>query len=286
VVESNSSEEGEEQQTVGKLQSGLRSSQSVADSFVTQLLKRCSRSKTGGASEYRPILANMVEDLLLVLMIPEYPAAELLLSAFQRRLNQDLTMASPIFGMKNQQPQPEATYLNAAFDAMGKICAVQARILAAARDKPMHMTTDVPMSNTSREQDVECHCKNKRTDVLLIQCDHCNTLFHGSCVGIPDKDNLPDEWFCDSCCLGKIVGREQRKVSDNEAAYIDQYYAMHHSFQAVTAHRLGVDMEDAVHIHLSRWIDELQRKGLADDNTGHPRKIVAQLLEYWDVPGP
>ena len=45
-------------------------------------------------------------------------------------------------------------------------------------------------------------------------------------------------------------------------------------------------MEDAVQFHLARWIDELERKRLADDTKGRPRKIVAQLLEYWDVPGP
>lgn len=288
-VLTNSSNEGEEQQTVGKLQSGLRSCQGVADSFVTELLKRCNRSKAGGAGEYRPILANLVEDLLLVMVIPEYPAAELILMALQRRLNQDLTIASPIFRKKNQQLQPEATYLNAAFDVMGKICAVQARILAAARDKPIHMTTAVPMSNkSSGEVYVECFCKDKHDDVLLIQCDHCNVLFHGPCVGISEKEYLPDEWSCDPCCLRKIVGREQRKVSHNEAAYVDQYYAMHHSFQAATAHRLGLNVEDAVHFHLARWIDELERKRLVDDSvsSGHPRKIVAQLMEYWDVPGP
>ena len=79
--------------------------------------------------------------------------------------------------------------------------------------------------------------------------------------------------------------REQCKASD-DVAYIDGRYAMHHSFQGTTAHRLGVDMEDAVQFHLARWVDELERKRLADNTKGHPRKIVAQLLEYCDVPGP
>jgi cohesin loading factor subunit SCC2 len=289
VEHKNKGKKGErEQQMTGKLQSGLRASQAVADSFVAQLLKLCTKSKNGSASEYRPILANIVEDLLLVCMIPEYPAAELLLSALQQRLSHDLTLASVMFGTKNgQQPQAEATYLNSAFDVMGKICAFQARILAAARDKPIHARTDVPMSNTSRsEQDVECHCKSGRTDVLLIQCDRCNALMHGPCVGLPDKESLPDEWFCDPCCLGKIICREQGSLSDDEASYIDQYYAMHHSFQAMMAHRLGVDMEDAVQFHLARWVDELERNRLSDDTKRHSRKIVAKLLDYWDVPGP
>ena len=279
--------EQQQQQQVGRLQSGLQTAQAVADSFVAQLLKRCTRTKGGGASEYRPILANLVEDLLLVLIIPEYPAAEQLLSALLRRLNQDLMRASPVFGVKQAQAA-ETTYLNCVFDAMGKICAVQARILATARSKPIRMITDVPMSTASDgEPEVNCHCEQKRDDVFKVECERCNTLFHGLCVGITDTDSLPEEWSCDGCCLGKIAAREQRKLGAEVAEYIDQNYVLHHSFQAVTAHKLGVDMEDAVHFHLARWVDELERRGLDDDSlTSRPRKIVAQLLEYWDVPGP
>lgn len=121
AVEEN--EQGEPQPP-GRLQSGLQSAQAIADSFVAQLLKRCTRTKGGEVSEFRPVLANLVEDLLLVLIIPEYPAAELLVSALQLRLNQDLTRASPVFN-KQTQIQAEATYLNSAFDAMGKICMVR-----------------------------------------------------------------------------------------------------------------------------------------------------------------
>ena len=269
----------------GALQSGLGSCQAVADAFVTQLLQRCTRTKGGNVSEYRPIFQNLVEDLLLVLLVPEYPAAEMLLSSFQRRLNRDLTMASPVFNTGTTVAS-EATYLNSAFDAMGKICSVQARILAAARDKPLNMTTDVPMSDCSDFDDVACHCKEKVEDCLLINCDHCKTTYHGPCVGIANQEDAPDEWICDSCVLGKIVGRESRQCQDEEG-YMDQYYAMHHSFQAATAHRLGVDMEDAVHFQLARWIDELEYKGVNDDSlTRRPRKIITRLLEHWNVPGP
>jgi len=205
-----------------------------------------------------------------------------------------LMRASPVFS-KASQTISEATYLNSAFDAMGKICAVQARILATSRAKPIQMITDddVPMSNhtsTSAEEEVKCHCQESLEDVLVLACDHCNTFFHGQCVGFPDAESIPEQWSCDACCLGKIAVREQRKLSNDEAAFIDQNYALHHSFQAVTAHKLGVEnLDDAVHFHLARWVDELERRGLMDvglKNGAHPRKIIARLLEHWDVPGP
>jgi cohesin loading factor subunit SCC2 len=290
VFASTNHEEGEQKDEsgVGKLQSGLRENHSIADSFVAQLLKRCTRQKTGGASEYRPFLANMIEDLLLVLVVPEYPAAELLISAFQRRLNEDLMKASSAFYNNQQQSQQfEATYLNAAFDAMGKICAFQARVLAAARERPLQMNADVPMSDTS-DKEIDCHCKSKHTNVILLPCDQCNSVFHGPCVGFLDKESCPDaDWFCDGCCLGKIRSREFSKYSDYEIDYLDKNFVMHYSFQAATSHRFGLAMTDAVRMHLARWIDQLERKRLDDNNMNVlPRMIVARLLEYWGKPGP
>lgn len=143
------------------------------------------------------------------------------------------------------------------------------------------------MSPPTNDDEVKCHCQQSLEDVFAVACDHCNTLFHGQCVGMPDRDSVPEQWYCDPCTLGKIALREQRKLLGGEAAFVDENYVLQHSFQSVTAHRLGVDMDDAVHFHLARWIDAIERRGLTDDSLkAHPRRIVAQLLEYWDDPGP
>jgi cohesin loading factor subunit SCC2 len=269
----------------GPLQSGLRSCVSVADTFVACLLKRCSKTKGDNATEYRAVLLNVVEDLLLVLMIPEYPAAELVLSSLQRRLNHDLTLASPVFcSNSNGATQTEATYLNFAFDVLGKICAVQARILATARDKPLRIRTeDVPMSGPS-EQDIDCHCHSSHNDVLLVQCDNCNALMHGPCVGFPDKESLPEgDWFCDSCALGRILCREQEWAGE----CLDELYAMRYSFQFTLVHQLGkVDesLKDPIHFHLSRWIEDSDRKlqSLKNKGSSSRRLVVSRLLDNWD----
>jgi cohesin loading factor subunit SCC2 len=272
-----------------KLQSGLRSSIVVADTFVRFLLKRCTKGKGDSASEYRPVLINIVEDLLLVLTIPEYPAAELLLTAFQRRLNQDLSAASPIFktGNKQQQP-PDVTYLNCALDVMGKICAVQARLLALAEEKSLEIITEVPMSNTSNsEQEIDCHCKKEHTDVLRIQCEQCNSIFHGKCVGLPDKESVPDQWFCDRCVLGRIIVREQHRTNgaDGGAPWIDPIYAMRYALLSVTTHQMHLiddDMDDPIKFHLARWIDEVDRKNSSQSGLQQKQLATSKLLEYWD----
>jgi cohesin loading factor subunit SCC2 len=195
--------DGTDQGGTMRLASGLGSCQAVCDSFVTQLLKRCARK--GGAAEFRPFLTTFVEDLLLVLLIPEYPGAEMLLATFMRRWNQDLTLARA----KNSSQTLEATYVTAVFDVLGKVCAVEARITAAHRDNAMKMTTNVPMSDNG-DMNLKCFCGKNKTDVLLISCDHCHTFFHGMCVGL-SSDTVPEEWACDSCRLARIADREQRK---------------------------------------------------------------------------
>jgi hypothetical protein len=57
-----------------------------------------------------------VEDLLLVLLIPEYPGAEMLFATFMRRWNQDLTLARA----KNSSQTLEATYVTAVLTSWAK----------------------------------------------------------------------------------------------------------------------------------------------------------------------
>eukprot|EP00957_Ditylum_brightwellii_P084253 6406093-Ditylum_brightwellii.AAC.1 len=78
-----------------RLNSGLKGCQSVCDFFTSQMIQRCSRKgEEGGASEFRPVLSNLVDDLLAVQLLPEYPAAEMLLLSLCRRLSHDLLRSS------------------------------------------------------------------------------------------------------------------------------------------------------------------------------------------------
>lgn len=275
----------DDQEDAAALRSGLRTSQAVADTFVLHLLKRCIKTKGGGTSEYRPFLSNLVEDFLLLLMIPEYPAAHMLLSTVQRLLNQELTRMSPLFGAKKSSQQFDIPFLNTIFDTMGKICSVQARVLDAARRQPMHIQADVPMSDVS-DQPVNCTCGSQSDEEFLIQCDQCHRIQHGSCVGIPNQEILPEEWICDECRLGKIQTQNRSKFSGLDAIVGQKSYTLHHSFQAAIAHRLGVDMGNSVRFHLARWMDELNQLENDGKKAPSPRKIVSVLLEYWDSPGP
>ena len=78
--------------------SGLDGCVSVCNQFTSQMLQRCARKgEEGGASEFRPILSNLIDDLLLVRYLIEFPAAEMILHSLSHRVSLTLHVESAIF---------------------------------------------------------------------------------------------------------------------------------------------------------------------------------------------
>jgi len=189
--------------------SGLQGCVAVCNQFTSQMLQRCARKgEEGGASEFRPILSNLIDDLLLVRHLPEYPAAGMLLLYLSHRLGSDLLRASS--AAKNQV---EATYLATAMDAFGKITSAVAGSLQRDRENPFKLPDSMNLCAPSPEPTEEinrCFCGRGNLDTFMIDCDRCHSWHHGSCVGI-SKDTVPDIWLCDDCTLQTTVV-EQAKV--------------------------------------------------------------------------
>ena len=88
--EDEDNDEDEEQKLAAKANdtSGLDGCVAVCNQFTSQMLQRCSRKgEEGGASEFRPILSNLIDDLLLVRYLIEFPAAEMLLLSLSHRVS-------------------------------------------------------------------------------------------------------------------------------------------------------------------------------------------------------
>ena len=59
-------------------------SYNCANNFLQSFLKNCSSRKS--ENDYRPILQNLTEDLLVTLNLPQWPATEMLLSILTKYL--------------------------------------------------------------------------------------------------------------------------------------------------------------------------------------------------------
>ncbi len=78
----------EELASKANVTSGLERCDAVCKRITSEMLQRCSRKgEEGGASEFRPILFNWIDDLLRVWNSIEFPAAEMLLLNFSHRVS-------------------------------------------------------------------------------------------------------------------------------------------------------------------------------------------------------
>jgi cohesin loading factor subunit SCC2 len=275
-----------------RFMSGLLSCQQLCDMFIMHLLQRCAKKgEDGGASEFRPILSNLIDDLLLILLVPEYPAAEMLLLSIANGLSLDLIKASS----SNRALQAaEVTYLNTAFDALGKIGAAEARIRASHQDTPLKLKVSI---RNIEDKTVRCYCeKNLHPDTLVLDCDQCHTWYHAPCVDLA-RGIVPEKWFCDTCQLQRIVGFERdRNTNMGElgfsAAAIDEPYCMRRLLvdylSIVSKDNAAAGIRDSYEFHLARWVGEVDLTGKKraegqpplDPATMPP--LVARLMELWD----
>ena len=215
-----------------RLTSGLLECERTCKIFITKLVQRCSKKGgEGGASEFRPVLSNLLEDLLLVQMLPEFPSAEMVLMQICRKLCDDLIANSAVGGTSTKKSaSAEATYLTTAMDTIGTICSDVVGKICLARENPLIFPKAVDIDTIDDDGDPmrdskevnRCFCGRKTlVDTFMLDCDRCHNWFHGSCVGVA-KDKLPDTWVCDECTMQLMVLDQMRKFSSMHGTSFDE----------------------------------------------------------------
>ena len=272
--------------------SGLQGCVAVCNQFTSQMVQRCSRKgEEGGASEFRPILSNLIDDLLLVRHLPEYPSAGMLLLYLSHRLGSDLLRASS--AGKNQV---ESTYLATAMDAFGKITSAVAGSLQRDRENPFQLPESMDLCAPSpepREEINRCFCGRGNLDTFMIDCDRCHSWHHGSCVGV-SKDTVPDTWLCDDCTLQTTV-IEQAKVfargdqSSDSLTSTDHNHVLRQlllSYLSWTAQLSHSQIaESAREFLIASWVKQLES---SDDTLGSfdLGLVRSFAISQWTLPTP
>ena len=276
-----------------EFQSGTAQSQAFCDMFVAHLLQRCSKKgEEGGASEYRPILNNLVDDLLAVQLVPEFPASEMLLQTICRYLGNDLMKASSSGGSKSKT-DVESTYLTTGFDVLGKITASMADLLARHRQRPLSINHQAVsdadgggFGSTGGQDDSpgstlvnNCFCGRRHlVDTFMLNCDRCRGWFHGECVGVT-KDMIDEVWYCADCQLKQMAINETKAFAarsprfstalagvfdDNATSKVPAIVETHVFRQLVLKyltqqeeHTDAVSLDTAREFLLARWIQDV-----------------------------
>mmetsp|Transcript_29228 Transcript_29228/g.60734 ORF Transcript_29228/g.60734 Transcript_29228/m.60734 type:complete len:1733 (-) Transcript_29228:882-6080(-) len=271
--------------------SGLDACAAVCNQFTSQMLQRCSRKgEEGGASEFRPILHNLIDDLLFVRQLPEYPSAEMILFYLSQRLGHDLLRASSM--SKSSAQQMEATYLATAMDALGKITSAVASGLLLNRESRFQLPESMSPGQFDPKEEVNrCFCGRGNLDTFMLDCDRCHSWYHGSCVGIT-KDTVPEVWLCDDCILQTVI-LEQAKVfargngnsrpltTSDHNHVLRQLLLSHLSKKSHTF--LSPQAERAREFWIATWVKELTlSKNISNDvGTFDLRLVRSHVIAQW-----
>jgi cohesin loading factor subunit SCC2 len=295
-----------------RLSSGLAECDRTCKIFTTLLIQRCSKKgEEGGASEFRPILSNLVEDLLLVQMLPQFPSAETLLLEICRKLCDDLVANSAV-GNGKKAMSSEATYLTTAMDTVGTICSDTAAKISLARENPLVFAKEVDIEalnegadpSTDSKEVNRCSCgRTTLVDTFMLDCDRCHNWFHGSCVGIA-KDKLPDVWICDECTMQIMVVDQMKvfcaKINDKELSLVksqgkmdltqeDKVHIMRVLLLNFLTHQEKLShsafSSNARQFHLARFVKDINidKKSSEGNVFSNFDLIQSHFLDMWDI---
>jgi len=162
-----------------RLTSGIARCEAMVNMFVSGFAKRCAKKgEEGGASEFRPVLTHLVEDMLQVRFDPEFPAADMLLHAFCKKMTQDLLRCSSIGTDRSTRLSAESTYLTTAFSILSMISSSIQANLRCHKESPLVLPQATDIDDEDEEElivektDVKCFCgRTNLTNVFMIDCD-------------------------------------------------------------------------------------------------------------------
>uniref|UniRef100_A0A7N0V3E0 Sister chromatid cohesion protein n=1 Tax=Kalanchoe fedtschenkoi TaxID=63787 RepID=A0A7N0V3E0_KALFE len=166
--------------------------------FWSRVLQRITSVKAQEASELKATIENLVTDLLLILNLPEYPAAAPLLEVLCVLLLQNAGLKSKDISARSM-----------AIDLLGPIAA------RLKTDAVIHKKDQSWITKESVEGGISGHnylkdacsaCVIGRTNQLLLDCQSCSRLFHPDCIGVKEYEITSRGWDCPVCvCRKQLV---------------------------------------------------------------------------------
>ncbi|KAL6880324.1 hypothetical protein ACP4OV_011889 [Aristida adscensionis] len=157
--------------------------------FWTNVLQRFTAAKSQDMSEAKGIIENLVQDLLTILNLPEYPAAASILEVLCVLLLQNA-------GLKSKDTSARCF----AIDLLGSIASRLKRdSVTCSKEKLwiLQVLTDASSDGSKILKNKCCVCLGGRG--INIACDVCGRCFHSDCMGAGGQDNLQRDSACPLC---------------------------------------------------------------------------------------
>ncbi|KAF8695573.1 hypothetical protein HU200_037422 [Digitaria exilis] len=157
--------------------------------FWTSVLQRFTAAKSQDMSEAKGIIDNLVQDLLTILNLPEFPAAASILEVLCVLLLQNA-------GLESKDTNARCF----AIDLLGGIASrLKHDSVTCSEDKLwiLQELTDNGSDGSNILKNKCCVCLSGRG--INIACDVCGRCFHSDCMGAGSQDNLQRDSVCPLC---------------------------------------------------------------------------------------
>uniref|UniRef100_A0A453BQD5 Sister chromatid cohesion protein n=1 Tax=Aegilops tauschii subsp. strangulata TaxID=200361 RepID=A0A453BQD5_AEGTS len=217
--------------------------------FWTNVLQRFTAAKSQDVPEAKGIIENLVQDLLTVLNLPEYPAAAPILEVLCVLLLQNA-------GLKSKDTSARCF----AIDLLGGIASRLKRdSVICSKEKLwiLQELTDAENDSSKILKNKCCVCLGGRG--INMACDVCGRCFHPDCMGAGSQENLQRDSVCPLCFC-----KQQLSV-------LQSYYELENKEKgkrASTAHKKKTAIPDevtAVDTVQQILLNYLQEAGPQDD---------------------
>jgi cohesin loading factor subunit SCC2 len=181
--------------------------------MLRKLVKQCVDQPQD--PEHKTLAEELVRDVLLLFGRPEWPAATLcvkyigvLLCNAVRKKDQKTT----------DQSREQVAARVFSLDLLGPVLAAVAEQRQKHVDKPLEFPAprevDEAAQPTDEGENAQCICNGGYNGNFMLDCDQCHRWFHGKCVGVSEtEEELPEEWFCDSCRLSNAVAEQRQRIT-------------------------------------------------------------------------
>ncbi|KAL9669245.1 hypothetical protein QQ045_006788 [Rhodiola kirilowii] len=167
----------------------------VCVSFWSRVLQRITSVKAQEASELKATVENLVTDLLLILNLPEYPAAAPLLEVLCVLLLQNAGLKSKDISARSM-----------AIDILGPIAArLKNDDVVYKKDQSWitQWSAEGGLPGQTGLKDACSACTVGRSDQLLLDCQSCSRLFHPDCIGAKEYEISSNGFDCPVCVCRK-----------------------------------------------------------------------------------
>ena len=219
--------------------------------FLLVLTQKCIQS-SNQTSDLRLILENLIEDFLVCLYQPEWPAAELIITT------QCSIFVSALFtkSFLDKDQTLDHSFKILSIKMIGNITTKLRKQILISNRFPSFLSPDKQINNKEEEEEESpssdkmsdseddseneensiieenkeegggieevnidevgacLKCNEKCNDRFMLDCDRCHQWFHGECVNVDPLAPLPELWFCDLCTLYMRLEDDCKLISE------------------------------------------------------------------------